>query len=130
MSKTLTVLQVIPRMRAGGAELGCLQIATALVKNGHRALVASEGGQLVDQVVAAGAEHINMPLASKNPLVLAKECAATRRHHPARKRLDHSCAKSRARVERPLCCTKHAHSFCHDVSLRIFRKRPTEELLQ
>ena len=72
MSKTLTVLQVIPRMRAGGAELGCLQIATALVKNGHRALVASEGGQLVDQVLAAGAEHINMPLASKNPLVLAK----------------------------------------------------------
>ncbi len=72
MSKTLTVLQVIPRMRAGGAELGCLQIATALVKNGHRALVASEGGQLVDQVLAAGAEHINMPLATKNPLVLAK----------------------------------------------------------
>lgn len=72
MSKTLTVLQVIPRMRAGGAELGCLQIATALVKNGHRALVASEGGQLVDQLVAAGAEHISMPLASKNPLVLAK----------------------------------------------------------
>jgi glycosyltransferase involved in cell wall biosynthesis len=72
MSKTLTVLQVIPRMRAGGAELGCLQIATALVKNGHRALVASEGGQLVDQLVAAGAEHISMPLASKNPLVLTK----------------------------------------------------------
>ncbi len=72
MSKTLTVLQVIPRMRAGEAELGCLQIATALVKNGHRALVASEGGQLVDQVLAAGAEHMNMPLASKNPLVLAK----------------------------------------------------------
>ncbi|HEY8130155.1 MAG TPA: glycosyltransferase family 4 protein, partial [Hyphomicrobium sp.] len=72
MSKTLTVLQVIPRMQAGGAELGCLQIATALVKNGHRALVASEGGQLVDQVLAAGAEHMNMPLASKNPLVLAK----------------------------------------------------------
>jgi glycosyltransferase involved in cell wall biosynthesis len=72
MSKTLTVLQVIPRMRAGGAELGCLQIATALVKNGHRALVASEGGQLVGPVLAAGAEHINMPLATKNPLVLAK----------------------------------------------------------
>ncbi len=72
MSKTLTVLQVIPRMRAGGAELGCLQIATALVKNGHRAIVASEGGQLVDQLLAAGAEHIDVPLASKNPLVLAK----------------------------------------------------------
>jgi glycosyltransferase involved in cell wall biosynthesis len=72
MNKSLTVLQVIPRMRAGGAELGCLQVATALVKNGHRALVASEGGPLVDQLLAAGAEHVNLPLASKNPLVLAK----------------------------------------------------------
>ncbi|MBY0559723.1 glycosyltransferase family 4 protein [Hyphomicrobium sp.] len=72
MKNTLTVLQVIPRMRAGGAELGCLQIATALVKNGHRALVASAGGPMVDQIVAAGGEHIPMPLATKNPLVLLK----------------------------------------------------------
>ena len=71
MPDRLTVLQVIPRMRAGGAELGCLQIAEALVKAGHRALVASEGGQLTEALAAAGAEHIKMPLASKNPLVVA-----------------------------------------------------------
>ena len=79
----LTVLQVIPRMRAGGAELGCLQIATALVKAGHRAIVASEGGQLVEPLTAAGAEHIIMPLASKNPLILAgnaRRLAALIRH--------------------------------------------------
>ena len=68
MPDRLTVLQVIPRMRAGGAELGCLQIADALVKNGHRALVASEGGQLVEGLTKAGAEHITLPLATKNPL--------------------------------------------------------------
>ncbi|MFA5955197.1 glycosyltransferase [Hyphomicrobium sp.] len=75
MNKSLTVLQVIPRMRAGGAELGCLQIATALVQSGHRALVASEGGPLVDQLVTAGAEHIVLPLATKNPLVLAQNAS-------------------------------------------------------
>lgn len=75
MNKSLTVLQVIPRMRAGGAELGCLQIAEALVKKGHRALVASEGGLLVDQLVAVGAEHIAMPLSTKNPLGLAKNAS-------------------------------------------------------
>ena len=83
MPEPLTVLQVIPRMRAGGAELGCLQIATALVKAGHRAIVASEGGQLVEPLTAAGAEHIIMPLASKNPLVLAgnaRRLAALIRH--------------------------------------------------
>lgn len=68
MPERLTVLQVIPRMRAGGAELGCLQIAEALVKKGHRALVASQGGRLADQLAEFGAEHITLPLATKNPL--------------------------------------------------------------
>lgn len=66
----ITVLQVIPRMRAGGAELGCLQVATALVAAGHTALVASEGGRMVAQLEAAGARHIALPLASKNPLII------------------------------------------------------------
>ena len=72
MPEPLTVLQVIPRMRAGGAELGCLQVATALVRNGHRALVISEGGQLVDQLKSAGAEHIVLPVAAKSPFTLWK----------------------------------------------------------
>ena len=70
MPEGLTVLQVIPRMRAGGAELGCLQIAEALVKARNRAIVVSEGGQLVDGLRAAGAEHIYLPVAAKNPLTL------------------------------------------------------------
>jgi glycosyltransferase involved in cell wall biosynthesis len=67
----LTVLQVIPRMRAGGAELGCLQIAEALVKAGNRALVVSEGGQMVDGLRGVGAEHVVLPMATKNPMTLA-----------------------------------------------------------
>lgn len=57
-------------MRAGGAELGCLQIADALVKAGHRAIVVSEGGQLVPQLEAVGAEHVILPVATKNPATL------------------------------------------------------------
>lgn len=70
MPEAKTVLQVIPRMRAGGAELGCLQIAEALVKAGNRAIVVSEGGQLVDGLTAVGAEHIVLPVATKNPVTL------------------------------------------------------------
>ncbi|HRN83471.1 MAG TPA: glycosyltransferase family 4 protein [Hyphomicrobium sp.] len=70
MENRFTVLQIIPRMRAGGAELGCLQVAEALVAAGHRALVASEGGRMVDALEAAGATHITLPLASKNPFVM------------------------------------------------------------
>ncbi|HMN39087.1 MAG TPA: glycosyltransferase family 4 protein [Hyphomicrobium sp.] len=68
MPERWTVLQVIPRMRAGGAELGCLQVAEALVKKGHRALVASQGGRLADRLPEFGAEHITLPLATKSPL--------------------------------------------------------------
>lgn len=71
MPEGLTILQVIPRMRAGGAELGCLQIAEALVKAGNRAIVVSQGGQLVEGLRAVGAEHIEMPVAAKNPVTLA-----------------------------------------------------------
>lgn len=69
--RKITVVQVIPRLRSGGAELGCLQVAEALVRAGHRAIVASAGGRMVEPLLAVGAEHIEMPLASKNPLVLA-----------------------------------------------------------
>ena len=68
--RKLTVLQVIPKMHAGGTELGCLQIAEALVVAGHRAIVASAGGRMVEPLEAAGAEHVSLPLASKNPLVM------------------------------------------------------------
>ena len=71
MPEGLTILQVIPRMRAGGAALGCLQIAEALATAGNRAIVVSQGGQLVEGLRAVGAEHIEMPVAAKNPVTLA-----------------------------------------------------------
>lgn len=67
VTRPLTILQIIPRINAGGAELGCIQIADAQVAAGHRALVASEGGRLEPRLTAAGATHIAMPLAAKTP---------------------------------------------------------------
>lgn len=69
--RKITVVQVIPRMRSGGAELGCLQVATALIAAGHRAIVVSAGGRMVEQLTAVGAEHVEMPVAAKNPVTLA-----------------------------------------------------------
>ncbi len=63
-----TVLQVIPELEIGGAERGTVDVAAALVQAGWRALVVSEGGRLVHDLEAAGAEHITLPVASKNPL--------------------------------------------------------------
>ena len=67
----VTVAQIIPRLNVGGAETTTLEIARALRAANARALVVSEGGALADALAAAGAELVNMPVASKNPFVMA-----------------------------------------------------------
>jgi len=64
-----TILQIIPELDTGGAELSAVEIADAIVRAGGRALVLSEpGGRLVSKVVTAGGEAVPFPAASKNPL--------------------------------------------------------------
>jgi glycosyltransferase involved in cell wall biosynthesis len=65
-----TVLQVLPRLVTGGVERGTVDLAAALAAAGWRALVASAGGPMVRELERAGARHIELPLASKNPLVM------------------------------------------------------------
>ncbi len=75
LENTPTILQVLPELRTGGVERGTVEMANAITQAGWRALVASQGGEMVSQVLRAGAEHIKLPLASKNPLVIWKNAA-------------------------------------------------------
>lgn len=72
------VLQVLPALNTGGVERGTVDIAEAIVEAGGTALVASEGGRLAHELQRAGAEHIAMPLASKNPLVMMQNVSRLR----------------------------------------------------
>ena len=65
------ILQIIPRLDAGGAERTTVDVAAALVRAGARALVACEGGRLASELQAVGGVHIPFPAASKNPLKMA-----------------------------------------------------------
>lgn len=65
--KTPVVMQIIPELGPGGAEQGCIDVATALVQAGARALVVSAGGSRVGEIIRAKAEFILMPVHSKNP---------------------------------------------------------------
>lgn len=67
-----TILQVLPRLETGGVERGTIEIAQALVQAGWRAVVASEGGRMVRELDRIGAEHVTMPLATKNPLKIRR----------------------------------------------------------
>ena len=66
----LTVLQVVPALDVGGVERGTLEVAQALVRCGHRSLVASAGGRLVNRLIAEGSEHIVLPLGTKSLFTL------------------------------------------------------------
>lgn len=67
-----TVLQVLPRLVSGGVERGTVEVAQALVAAGWKAVVASAGGPMVRELERAGAIHVELPLASKNPLVMRR----------------------------------------------------------
>jgi len=75
-----TILQIVPRLDTGGAELSTVEIAEALVRAGGRALVLAEpGGRLIGRVAAAGGELIPFPAAAKNPISLLVNARAMAR---------------------------------------------------
>lgn len=65
------ILQVIPALETGGAERTTIDIARAIVAAGGRAIVASRGGRMVDELRGVGGEHVEMAVHSKNPVVMA-----------------------------------------------------------
>lgn len=65
-----TILQIVPTLDTGGAELSTIEVAEAIVRGGGRALVASEGGRLAPRLRAVGGELIAFPAATKNPLAI------------------------------------------------------------
>ncbi len=76
--RRLTVVQLLPALEAGGVERSTLEIAEALVRAGHRAIVVSNGGRLLPRLEALGAEHVQLDIGRKSPLVL-RHVAALRR---------------------------------------------------
>jgi glycosyltransferase involved in cell wall biosynthesis len=66
----LTVLQLLPALDQGGVERGTLEVAKALVENGHRAIVISSGGRMVAELKQLGGEHITLPVGEKSIISL------------------------------------------------------------
>lgn len=67
-----TILQILPKLDAGGAERVVIEIAEAVSRAGWRSLIAAEDGVLTHLAKRAGAEVINLPLSTKNPLKIRK----------------------------------------------------------
>ena len=68
----LCVMQVLPALISGGVERGTVDIAQALIKKSHQAIVVSSGGPMVAQLEQLGVLHITLPVHSKNPLTIKR----------------------------------------------------------
>ncbi|MEP5927544.1 MAG: glycosyltransferase, partial [Nitratireductor sp.] len=95
LSPRPTVLQVVPALETGGAERTTIDVARAVVAAGGRALVASRGGRMVPELAVLGAEHLDMAVHSKNPVVMALNVERLARVI-ARENVDLVHARSRA----------------------------------
>lgn len=64
--RSLTVVQLIPALHAGGAECSVLEIGRALVEAGHRSVVISAGGRMVETLQKQGSEHHTLDIGRKS----------------------------------------------------------------
>lgn len=68
MGRRLTVVQLLPALASGGVERSTIEIAQALVRAGHRAIVVSKGGRLLPALEAVGGEHVELDIGTKSLL--------------------------------------------------------------
>lgn len=124
-----TILQIIPRLDTGGAELATIEITDAIVRAGGRALVVTAGGRMADRVASAGGEIITLDAGTKNPARMWTNAARlvdiARREH-----VDLFHARSRApawsaliaarRIEKPFVTTYHGAYAENDRFKRLY----------
>jgi glycosyltransferase involved in cell wall biosynthesis len=64
-----TLLQVVPRLDAGGVEQTTLDIDAAVIAAGGRSIVATAGGRLAERIKG---DVVQLPVDSKNPSVMVR----------------------------------------------------------
>lgn len=74
----MKIIQILPELNSGGVERGTLEIASYLVREGHQAVVVSNGGRLVAELERSGARHVAMPVHRKSLATLLQVRAMRR----------------------------------------------------
>jgi len=64
--RPLVACQVLPALEGGGVERGTLELAQALIKQGHESIVVSAGGRLAKTLVRQGSRHYALPIGKKS----------------------------------------------------------------
>ena len=70
MSSKIKVLQVIPKLGYGGAEIGCYDLAHYLPENNCSSYIVTSGGALLKYINKKKVTVIRLPVHSKNPILI------------------------------------------------------------
>jgi glycosyltransferase involved in cell wall biosynthesis len=70
MSSKIKILQVIPRLGYGGAEVGCFDLAHYLSENDCSSFIVTSGGDLIKYINKKKVNLIRLPVHSKNPVLM------------------------------------------------------------
>lgn len=68
----MNILQILPALNLGGVETGTLDLSKHLVREGHKAVVVSSGGELVKELESYGAIHYQLPVHKKSVFTIIK----------------------------------------------------------
>lgn len=68
----MNILQILPELNVGGVETGTLDLAKSLVRFGHKAVVVSNGGELVKELESCGAIHYRLAVHKKSLFSIIK----------------------------------------------------------
>ena len=66
------IMQVLPALNGGGVEQGVVDMNAAIVDAGGRSIVVSSGGHRVHEITRKGGIHMELPVHSKNPIVMSR----------------------------------------------------------
>ncbi len=68
----MNILQILPSLDVGGVETGTIDLARYLVRNGHKAVIVSQGGRLVKELDAIRARHYTLPVGKKSLITIMR----------------------------------------------------------
>lgn len=72
----MNILQILPELKSGGVERGTVDLAKYLKQQGHKAVVVSAGGPLVNELASAGVTHYSLPVHKKSPFAIWRSTRA------------------------------------------------------
>ena len=78
----LKVVQLLPELNIGGVERGTKDFSKALVEQGHKSIVISNGGAFEKDIINDGGKHITLPIHKKklSSLFLSKQLKSIYEH--------------------------------------------------